>query len=57
MDKRIDEGIIDLNERKQKINEENIHVLEQVKNILTIDKTDLMTVQMCANYFEVDKMF
>lgn len=55
MDKRINEGIIDLNERKQKINEENIHVLEQVKDILTIDKIDLITIQMCANYFEVDK--
>lgn len=53
MDRRINEGIIDLNERKQKINEENIHVLEQVKDILTIDKTDLITVQMCADYFEV----
>jgi phage antirepressor YoqD-like protein len=55
MDRRINEGIIDLNERKQKINEENIHVLEQVKDILTIEETDLITVQMCANYFEVDK--
>lgn len=55
MDRRINEGIIDLNERKQKINEENIHVLEQVKDILTIGEADLITVQMCADYFEVDK--
>ena len=53
MDKRINEGIIDLNERKQKINEENIHILEQVRSILTIGKTDLITIQMCAGYFEV----
>ena len=55
MDKRINEGIVDLNERKQKINEENIHVLEQVKDILTIGKTDLITVQMCADYFEANE--
>lgn len=55
MDKRINDGITNLNERKQKINEKNIHVLEQVKEILTIGKTDLITVQMCADYFEVDK--
>lgn len=55
MDRRINEGIIDLNERKQKINEENIHVLEQVKDILTIEETDFATVQMCAEYFEVSE--
>lgn len=55
MDRRINEGIIDLNERKQKINEENIHVLERVKDILTIGKTDLITVQMCADYFEANE--
>ena len=55
MDRRINEGIIDLNERKQKINEENIHVLEQVKDILTIKETDFATVQMCAEYFEVSE--
>lgn len=55
MDRRINEGIIDLNERKQKINEENIYVLEQVKDILTIKETDFATVQMCAEYFEVSE--
>ena len=55
MDRRINEGIIDLNERKQKINEENIHVLEQVKDILTIKETDFATFQMCAEYFEVSE--
>lgn len=55
MDRRINEGIIDLNERKQKINEENIHVLEQVKDMLTIKETDFATVQMCAEYFEVSE--
>lgn len=55
MDRRINDGIVDLNERKQKINEENIHVLERVKDILTIGKTDLITVQMCADYFEANE--
>ena len=55
MDKRINDGITNLNERKQKINEKNIHVLEQVKDILTIGKTDLITVQMCADYFEANE--
>lgn len=52
MDLRIEEGF-NLNERRNNLTEDNVHILESVKNILTIDKTDLITVQMCADYFEV----
>ena len=51
---KINEGIIDLKERKLQMTEDNIHKLELVKEILMLDKTDFMTVQMVANYFEVD---
>lgn len=53
MDKRINDGITNLNERKKIVTENNIHILEQIKDILTIDKTDLITVRMCADYYEV----
>lgn len=49
----IENGIIDLNERKLQINENNIRVLESVKEILTLGDTELMTVKMVANYFDV----
>ena len=51
---KINEGIVDLKERKLQMTEDNIHKLELVKGILMLDKTDFMTVQMVANYFEVD---
>ena len=51
---KINEGIIDLKERKLQMTEDNIHKLELVKEILMLNKTDFMTVQMVANYFEVD---
>ena len=51
---KINEGIIDLKERKLQMTEDNIHKLELVKEILMLDKTDFMTIQMVANYFEVD---
>lgn len=50
----IENGIIDLNERKLQINENNIRVLESVKEILTLGDTELMTVKMVSDYFEVD---
>ncbi len=50
---KINEGIIDLKERKLQMTEDNIHKLELVKEILMLGKTDLMTVKMCAEYFEV----
>ena len=50
---KVNEGIIDLNERKAQMTEKNIQVLEQVKNILMLSNTDFMTVQMTAEYFEV----
>ena len=53
MDKRIENGIINVKERKAQMTENNIHILESVKDILTIANTDLITVQMCADYFEV----
>ena len=51
---KINEGIIDLKERKSQMTEDNIHKLELVKEILMLGKTDLMTVKMCAEYFEVN---
>lgn len=51
---KINEGIIDLKERKLQMTEDNIHKLELVKEILMLGKTDLMTVKMCAEYFEVN---
>lgn len=53
MEKLINEGITNKSERKSRINEQNIHILESVKDILTIANTDLITVQMGADYFEV----
>lgn len=53
MKKLINEGITNKSERKSRINEQNIHILESVKDILTIANTDLITVQMGADYFEV----
>lgn len=40
----IENGIIDLEERKLQINENNIKVLESVKEILTLGQSELMTV-------------
>ena len=54
MDK-INKGIVDLKERKLQMTEDNIHKLELVKEILTISKTDIVTVKMCAEYFEVNE--
>lgn len=51
----IENGIIDLEERKLQINENNIKVLESVKEILTLGQSELMTVQMAADYFEINK--
>ena len=51
---KINKGIIDLKERKLQMTEDNIHKLELVKEILMLGKTDLMTVKMCAEYFEVN---
>lgn len=48
----IENGIIDLNERKLQVNENNIKVLESVKEILTLGD-EYITVKMCADYFEV----
>lgn len=53
MDKRIENGIINVRERRTQMTENNIHILESVKDILTIANTDLITVQMCADYFQV----
>lgn len=53
MDERIENGIINIKERRTQITEDNIHILESVKDILTIGKTNLITVQMCADYYEV----
>ena len=50
---KINEGIIDLKERKLQMTEDNIHKLELVKEILMLGRTDLMTIKMCAEYFEV----
>ena len=52
---KINEGIVDLKERKLQMTEDNIHKLELVKDILTISKTDIVTVKMCAEYFEVNE--
>ena len=51
----IENGIIDLEERRLQINENNIRVLESVKEILTLGQSELMTVQMAADYFEINK--
>mgnify|MGYP006972159458 CR=1 FL=1 len=53
MDKRINEGIVNVRERKTQMIENNIHILESVKDILTIANTDLITVHMATDYFEV----
>lgn len=53
MDKRIENGIINVKERRTQMTENNIHILESVKDILTIANTDLITVQMGADYYEV----
>ena len=55
MDKRISEGIVNVRERRAQMTENNIHILESVKDILTIANTDLITIQMCADYYEVNK--
>lgn len=55
MDKRIENGIINVKERKAQMTENNIHILESVKDILTIGKTDLITVQMCADYYQTNE--
>lgn len=55
IDTRVVSGIVDFNERKAKLTEENIKVLDTVKEILTLGNTDLMTVQMVADYYEVPK--
>ena len=52
---KINEGNVDLKERKLQMTEDNIHKLELVKDILTISKTDIVTVKMCAEYFEVNE--
>lgn len=49
----IENGIIDLDERKLQINESNIKVLESVKEILTLGQSELLTVKMVADYFDV----
>ena len=53
MDKRIENGIINVKERRTQMTENNIHILESVKDILTIANTDLITVQMGADYYKV----
>lgn len=53
IDIRVASGIVDFNERKSNLTEENIRVLDTVKEILTLGNTDLMTVQMVADYYEV----
>lgn len=53
MDSKVVSGIMDFNERKAKMTEKNIEVLDKVKEILTLGNTDLMTVQMVADYYEV----
>lgn len=50
---KINEGIIDLNERKMQINDVNLRKLESVKEVLMLSNTELITVQMAADYFEV----
>lgn len=50
---KIENGVIDLNERKIQINEDNIKVLESVKEILTLGSTELITTQMASDYFKV----
>ena len=47
----------DLNARKEAMENciRNIEVLENVKEILTLGNTEFITVQMVADYFEVDK--
>lgn len=55
MDSKVVSGIMDFNERKAKMTEKNIEVLDKVKEILTLGNTDLMTVQMVADYYEVNK--
>ena len=55
IDTRVVSGLVDFNERKAKLTEENIKVLDTVKEILTLGNTDLMTVQMVADYYEVPK--
>ena len=52
---KVNEGIIDLKERKLQMTEDNILILENVKEILTISETDIVTVKMCAEYFEVNE--
>lgn len=49
----IENGIIDLEERRLQINENNIRVLESVKEILTIGNNEIITIKMTAEYFEV----
>ena len=50
---KIENGVIDLNERKKQVNEDNIRVLESVKEILTLGSTELITIHMASDYFEV----
>lgn len=49
--------IEDFNARKEAMEDcvRNIEVLESVKEILTLSNTEFITVQMAADYFEVDK--
>lgn len=54
IDIRVISGIVNLDERKAKLTEENIKVLDTVKEILTLGNTDIMTVQMVADYYEVN---
>ena len=51
----IEKGIIDFSERKAKINDENIKVLESIKEILTLGDTDIITTPMVAEYFNVSQ--
>lgn len=51
----INEGIVDFEERKMLMVEDNIHTLESVKEILTLGNADLITVKMAADYFEINK--
>ena len=50
---KIENGVIDLSERKKQVNEDNIRVLESVKEILTLGSTELITIHMASDYFEV----
>lgn len=50
----VENGIVDLSERKIQINDENIKILESVKEILTLGDQEIITTRMAAEYFNIN---